>query len=315
MKIIIPIAIFFLLFVSVLNSTVLEQNQFKEKLDTYSHTKINELSESQKLLKNDCECGIFNMAHGLSDQLQSDTILVDSCATVFDIIQIDSCNGNLFWEIGISLDQVSDCRTSPILDRDDSVHCDRWFEIEKSIRIKSVNFDSSTAGVQFRLNEDYFPKEYYGVYTKDDIYPEYPEFKAYITSLENQFDIYQKYRGYDHSITFYFEDYVNLHDFLEAAFNTDYVSSIFLEFFQIPTTVEKEVYNSEFSAYYSNGILEVNSNSEVLKNIQIFDLYGNKMSSINSLNTQNYNINTNLSSGVYFVLVNDKQIIKLSITE
>lgn len=83
------------------------------------------------------------------------------------------------------------------------------------------------------------------------------------------------------------------------------------------TTVEDigEVSNSQLQAYYSNGILEVNSNSEVLKSIQIFDLYGNKISSINSLNTQNYNINTKLSSGLYFVLVNEKQTIKLSITE
>lgn len=73
--------------------------------------------------------------------------------------------------------------------------------------------------------------------------------------------------------------------------------------------------NSEFKAYYSNGILEVNSNSEVLENIQIFDLYGNKMSSTNSLNTLNYNTNTNLISGVYFLRINKKQTIKLSITE
>lgn len=81
------------------------------------------------------------------------------------------------------------------------------------------------------------------------------------------------------------------------------------------TSVNSEDYNSQLQAYYSNGILEVNSNSEVLKSIQIFDLYGNKISSVNSLNTKSYIINTNLSSGVYFVLINDKQTIKLSITE
>jgi len=315
MKHFLPITIFFLLFVLESTSTELEHNQFKESSDTYSHSKINELSESQNLLKDDCECKVNNMAFGLSDLHRSDSILVDSCATVFNDIQIDSCDGNLFWNIGISIDKASNCRTSPILDGDDSVYCDRWFDIEKSIRIKSTKFDSATTGVQFQLNEDYFSKEQYGIYTKDDINPDYPEFKAYITNLENQFDIYQKYRGTNHSLTFYFEDYVNLHDFLEAAFNTDYVNNIYLSFFQIPTTVENKDYNSQFQSYYSNGNLEINSNSEVLKNIQIFDLYGNKVSSINSLNTLNYNINTNLSSGVYFVLINEKQTIKLSIME
>ncbi len=87
---------------------------------------------------------------------------------------------------------------------------------------------------------------------------------------------------------------------------------------QTSTSIDNDIVlsnDSKFSAYYSKGIIDVNSNSEVLKKIQIFDLYGNIISSISSLNTQNYIINPYLSSGVYFVLVNDKQIIKLSITE
>jgi hypothetical protein len=298
-------------FVTVSKSDELGNNQLKENLITYSQSNNHEVSESEILLKSDCEC----LAWGNFPEYQKDSILVDSCSTAFKDIPIDSCNGNLSRVIGNYIHGSYNCRRSSKFEKENSEYCDRLYEFEKSIRIKSVNFDSATASVRFLLNEDYFSIESSGVYTKDDIYPEYPEFKAYITSLENQFDIYKKYEGTNYSMTFYFEDYVNLHDFLEAAFNKDYVDTYFLRFFENLLTIESKVNNSRFQATYYNGILEVNSRFDYLESVELFDLYGNRVSSVYSLNKQNYYTNLNLNSGIYFLIINEKEIIKLSIIE
>lgn len=224
---------------------------------------------------------------------------------------------------------------------------------ELNLEKGNVFLDTSIVEVDYFLNT-YTPEEYYDamyIYGKWDITTKESMFDYSDLNWDEKLDLNKVKNKYENFVqdlielssslilkTKYFEEWdveINETNFIITygeLVNAQQVLNVLSKYelrdlyyiFHSPINVETnttsvDVLNLsnylELKIDFSNGILNINSDSEYLESIQIFDLNGKKVHNSSSINTLNYNTITHLSSGVYFLLINDKQIIKLSITE